>query len=216
MALEGPPLAGCVPGLPSAGIVHLVRDPTERSVVGGGGLLPVMGVHEAVESVLPDQVQARGGDPCALLIGHREFAVRACTGTVGPAKTRGYHLDFRSLRGDLEKSSRVLVVCSVPFDIIEISLRVGLKAGSIFVDVLPDATPVIETLVEVCLSIPVEIMQAGDLVPAEHVDLVIDNLEPEGLEKAGKSYQENLSKSQKDYVALRERAEYLNSNPEAK
>ena len=38
----------------------------------------------------------------------------------------------------------------------------------------------------------------------------------EGLEKAGKSYQENLSKSQKDYVALRERAEYLNSNPEAK
>ena len=36
------------------------------------------------------------------------------------------------------------------------------------------------------------------------------------LEKAGKSYQENLSKSQKDYVALRERAEYLNSNPEAK
>ena len=38
----------------------------------------------------------------------------------------------------------------------------------------------------------------------------------ESLEKAGKSYQENLSKSQKDYVALRERAEYLNSNPEAK
>ena len=38
----------------------------------------------------------------------------------------------------------------------------------------------------------------------------------EGLEKAGKTYQENLSKSQKDYVALRERAEYLNSNPEAK
>ena len=37
-----------------------------------------------------------------------------------------------------------------------------------------------------------------------------------GLEKAGKTYQENLSKSQKDYVALRERAEYLNSNPEAK
>ena len=38
----------------------------------------------------------------------------------------------------------------------------------------------------------------------------------EDLEKAGKTYQENLSKSQKDYVALRERAEYLNSNPEAK
>ena len=38
----------------------------------------------------------------------------------------------------------------------------------------------------------------------------------ESLEKAGKTYQENLSKSQKDYVALRERAEYLNSNPEAK
>ena len=38
----------------------------------------------------------------------------------------------------------------------------------------------------------------------------------EGLEKAGKTYQENLSKSQKNYVALRERAEYLNSNPEAK
>tara|TARA_B100000586_G_C19965573_1_gene365615 strand:- start:290 stop:715 length:426 start_codon:yes stop_codon:yes gene_type:complete len=38
----------------------------------------------------------------------------------------------------------------------------------------------------------------------------------EDLEKASQTYQENLSKSQQDYVALRERAEYLNSNPEAK
>jgi prefoldin alpha subunit len=38
----------------------------------------------------------------------------------------------------------------------------------------------------------------------------------EDLEKASQTYQENLSKSQKDYVALRERAEYLNSNPEAR
>jgi len=37
----------------------------------------------------------------------------------------------------------------------------------------------------------------------------------EDMEKASQTYQENLSKSQQDYVAIRERAEYLNSNPEA-
>ncbi|MEC8996874.1 MAG: prefoldin subunit alpha [Candidatus Thermoplasmatota archaeon] len=37
----------------------------------------------------------------------------------------------------------------------------------------------------------------------------------EDLEKASQTYQENLSKSQQDYVTIRERAEYLNSNPEA-
>ena len=79
----------------------------------------------------------------------------------------------------------MFVVRAMPFDVIEISLRVGLKAGSIFVDVLPDAAPVIETLVEISLPTPVEIVQAGDLVPAEHVDPVIDNLEPERLEQAG-------------------------------
>ena len=38
----------------------------------------------------------------------------------------------------------------------------------------------------------------------------------EDLEKASKTYQENLSKSQQDYVAIRERAEQLNSQREAK
>ena len=37
----------------------------------------------------------------------------------------------------------------------------------------------------------------------------------EDMEKASQTYQENLSKSQQDYVTIRERAEYLNSNPEA-
>ena len=38
----------------------------------------------------------------------------------------------------------------------------------------------------------------------------------EDLEKASKTYQENLSKVQKDYGALRERAAHLNSQREAK
>ena len=38
----------------------------------------------------------------------------------------------------------------------------------------------------------------------------------EDLEKARQTYQENLSKSQQDYVAIRERAEYLSSNAEVK
>ena len=37
----------------------------------------------------------------------------------------------------------------------------------------------------------------------------------EDMEKASQTYQANLSKSQQDYVTIRERAEYLNSNPEA-
>jgi len=34
----------------------------------------------------------------------------------------------------------------------------------------------------------------------------------EGIEEAGKTYQESLQKSQKDYTAVRERAELLSSN----
>ena len=37
----------------------------------------------------------------------------------------------------------------------------------------------------------------------------------EGIEEAGKTYQESLQKSQKDYTAVRERAEHLSSNREA-
>ena len=36
-----------------------------------------------------------------------------------------------------------------------------------------------------------------------------------GIEEAGKTYQESLQKSQKDYTAVRERAELLSSNREA-
>ena len=35
----------------------------------------------------------------------------------------------------------------------------------------------------------------------------------EGLEEAGKTYQESLQKAQQDYMAVRERAEQLNSSP---
>ena len=38
----------------------------------------------------------------------------------------------------------------------------------------------------------------------------------EGIEEAGKTYQESLQKSQKDYTAVRERAESLSSNRGAK
>jgi len=34
----------------------------------------------------------------------------------------------------------------------------------------------------------------------------------EGIEEAGKTYQESLQKSQKDYTTVRERAELLSSN----
>ena len=37
----------------------------------------------------------------------------------------------------------------------------------------------------------------------------------EGIEEAGKTYQESLQKSQKDYTAVRKRAELLSSNREA-
>ena len=37
----------------------------------------------------------------------------------------------------------------------------------------------------------------------------------EGIEEAGKTYQESLQKSQKDYADVRERAELLSSNREA-
>ena len=37
----------------------------------------------------------------------------------------------------------------------------------------------------------------------------------EGIEEAGKTYQESLQKSQKDYTAVREKAELLSSNREA-
>ena len=36
----------------------------------------------------------------------------------------------------------------------------------------------------------------------------------EGIEEAGKTYQESLQKSQKDYMVVRERAELLSSNQE--
>ena len=35
------------------------------------------------------------------------------------------------------------------------------------------------------------------------------------LEKASQTYQENLNKSQQDYVAIRDRAEFLNSQRES-
>ncbi len=38
----------------------------------------------------------------------------------------------------------------------------------------------------------------------------------EDLNKASKTYNENLVKAEQEYMAVRERADYLSSNPEAK
>ncbi len=52
-------------------------------------------------------------------------------------------------------------------------------------NVLPDFALVVETLVEVGFAVVVEVVQAGDLVAAEDVDLVVDNAQAEGLEETG-------------------------------
>ena len=79
----------------------------------------------------------------------------------------------------------MLVVGTVTFHVVEVSFRVGLETGGVLMDVSPDAASIIEALVEIGFAIPVEVMQAGDLVPSQDVDFVIDYSKAKGLEKAG-------------------------------
>ena len=67
---------------------------------------------------------------------------------------------------------------------VEVAGRVGLQVEGELVEARRDLHVVVEVLVEVGLAVAVQVVQPGDLVAAEDVDLVVDDLQAQRLEQA--------------------------------
>ena len=153
--LERAPFVRGIPRLSATGIIDLVRDPAERAIVRSRSFLPMMGVHESVKASLFDEVHPGRRDPCALLVGYREFAVGSCSRAVGPAEPRCDHADISPISGNFQQSARVLIIRSVALDVVKVPIRVRFQSGGIFVDMFPDTASVVEAFVEVSLAVPI-------------------------------------------------------------
>ena len=71
------------------------------------------------------------------------------------------------------------------FRVVQVARPVDLEAHRELVKMLGDLVVVVETFDPVGFEIPVQIMKAGDLVPAGHVDDAVYDFQAQGLEKPG-------------------------------
>ena len=67
-------------------------------------------------------------------------------------------------------------------DVIEIAVRPELQIESELMEMLAGHTIVVEVLVKIDFAVPIQVVQTCDLIPTEHIDLAVDNLQAEWLE----------------------------------
>ena len=71
------------------------------------------------------------------------------------------------------------------FCVVEVACTVDLQSHSEFVKMLGNLVVIVETFDPVGFEIPVQIMKAGDLVAAGHVDDAVYDFQAQRLEKPG-------------------------------
>ncbi len=187
--VEGGPGGGVDPGEGAGGAVDAGVDPGYREFVGRLAAVWEPSPVVAVEGIGAEEVDAVGGEPVTFLISGIGVAARGDEEPVGGAVAVGEGFGAGAVGGDFEEGAVVgmegFAGVAGGFHVIEIAVAVGLEVEGEFVEVLGGHGVVVEALVEIGFAVAVEVVEAGDLVASQDVDLVVDNSEAEGLEETG-------------------------------
>ena len=194
-ALERAPLVAGDPGLAAAGVVDVLGEPADRLVVHGRLLVAVGEVDDAVEAAGLDPVEPALGHPGPLVVAAGDLAVGADADPVGGAEAGGVVHQGLAVLVDLHHACRcwprsVSNPRPPPFTgaglgEVEVPLGVGLEVEGELVEAGRHGHVVVERLVEVGLAVAVEVVQPGDPVAAQDVDLVVHDLQAQRLEQPG-------------------------------
>ena len=115
----------------------------------------------------------------AFLIGDDPGAVRVEANSVGGAESTRDDLGGRAIRADAEERAVVgddgLPCMAGRLGVVEGPFRIGLQAHRKFVEVFGDLVIVVEGFHVIDFLVAIQVVEAGELVPAGDVDGVIDN-----------------------------------------
>ena len=139
--------------------------------------------RKAEEPAFLHDVDARGGNPFAFVVGFGDQAVWPAAKTVGIANAGGE--DFEIVAVFVAAQNRAAVAAGIAaLAIIEVSLGVGFQTGRIGVAIVRRHFAfVIETLIEVGFAVAIQIVQAGDLIAAQDIHSIIHNLQSQRLKQ---------------------------------
>ena len=169
--------------------VGLLVDPAQRRVVAGVLLVRHVRHHVAVEPAGPDPVDPVHRRPVTFLVGRYEAAIVVERQAIGGAEPVGHDLAGRAVGRNADDRTvlRNHRGQRVPgaLHVVEVAPLVGLQVHGELVEVLGDLRVVVEVLVEVGLTVVVQVDQVSDLVAAEHIDPVVDNLQAQRLKQPG-------------------------------
>ena len=150
--------------------------------------LALRGGRHAVEAAGLDEVQLARGHPVALIVARQNLVVRPDRHAVRRAETGREHLEFRAVLRDAEQRALMRRLDGGrprrAFEEEKIAVRICVQIEAELVVILRDDRVVVEIFVKIRRAVAVQIMQARDLIAAEHVHFVIDDFEAERLKQA--------------------------------
>ena len=164
-----------------------------RGVLRGRGRL-VGEVGDLDELTRLGEVDVVGWHPGALVVAVGDLTVGADAHAVRGADAGGVDFELLAVGRHLEDAAVVVAertpaaatrVHGATFEEVEVALAVRLQVEGELVEVRGDLDVVVEVLVEIGLAVAVEVLEAGDLVATEDVELLVDDRQAEGVEDAG-------------------------------
>ena len=145
--------------------------------------------HVAIEASLSDPVDPVLWGPESLLVGEEKRTVGVKTDAVGSAEAGRENFSVATILADTQECTMLRYQCRQAMArclrVIKITLSVRLQTHGKFVEMLRDLMIAIETLVKVCLSVAVFVVQADDLVAASNVNPARNGFQAQGLEQPG-------------------------------
>ena len=178
-AVQRTPLVPGRPDLAAAGIVHETRNPAQRLVIAERTLVGDFRALVAEVTSFAGHGDVRDWRPFPFLRGGGDHALRTDAEAVRIAQAGGD--DGGVAAGGWNAQDTVDAVHEV-----EVSLRIGFETGDVIVAAGGCEISAGEVLIEVRFAVVVQIVQPRDLVAAEDVDLIVDDLHAQRLKQAGR------------------------------
>ena len=149
------------------------------------GQFPLRRRRHAVETAFLNPVQFASRHPMALVIAHRDFVVRTHRHAVRRAEPGGEHLELQTVPGHLDQRALVrrgdVRFPRRTFRKVEIAPGIRLQIEREFVVVRCHHDVVVEVLIKIRFAVVVQVMQARDLIAAQHINRVVHNLQAKRL-----------------------------------
>ena len=182
------------PDLATAGVVDILGEPAERTIVVRRGLRLMGEIDHAVEATLLHPVESAHGRPGAFVVAGGELAGRADADTVGSSEARSEELALLPIRGNLQE--RPVVVADLvetpttltdgtSLDDVEIAGGVRLEVESELVEILGDHQIEVEGFVGVAFAVAIRVAQLPEAIAAGDIDLAVHDLEAERVIESG-------------------------------